>query len=191
MLELEFIEQAIKEKRIHVWKNRFPEVPSLENWLNVIAKYSSRDLEEFPEASSIVNDNNVEKPFLSFDLRCRFWTRLTVQLCDKQDPLENDFKELRPISEWVMSVYGPEVFTNTFAFMSFIKNRGAVGLKHTDTIDQFQWQCYGETIWRTGEDLENEYIIRPGDFLFIPKGIIHEIETSVAPRAAINFAIRN
>jgi quercetin dioxygenase-like cupin family protein len=72
-----------------------------------------------------------------------------------------------------------------------MKNRGVVGKSHTDLVDQFQWVVHGEMIWRTGENLENEYHVVAGDFLFIPKNLVHEIETFKAPRACINLAIRN
>ena len=190
-IDLKIIEEANQKKDIYIWKYLLQNTPSLEKWLKVVSLFASKDAEDHPDATSIMNDHSPDRPFLSQNLRVRFWTRLTLQLYDYRDDLENHFEELVPISNWVRSVYGPKIFTNTFGFISFIENRGAVGLKHSDTISQFQWQCHGETIWRTGENLENEYCVKPGDFLYVPQGMDHEIETIGAPRAAINFAIRD
>lgn len=189
MLDFSLIEKATNEKKIHVFKNVFSDTPTWDQLLPILNKYVSKDLIDYPD-KSYIKTKNLEEPFLSFDLRCRFWSRLTFQLYDRKDPLENDIAQLVPILQWAKKHY-PDRLGNTFALISLMSNRGHVGLKHSDEVDQFQWQCQGTAIWRTGDNLENEDIIEPGDFIFIPKGIQHEIETVYAPRAVINLVINN
>jgi quercetin dioxygenase-like cupin family protein len=188
MLDQLLIEKAIKDRKIHVFKNAFPDTPKWETMLAIIAKYVARDVEEFPDKGHL-STKNLGEAYLSFQLRCRFWSRLTYQLFDPKDPLESDVKELIPILDWAKNVYGNR-FANTFSLVSLMANRGQVGLKHSDEVDQFQWNCRGTSLWRTGEDLEVETYIEPGDFIFIPKGINHEIET-LTPRFVINLVISN
>ena len=189
-IDVRQIEQARAENRIHIFKNPFPEHPSWDTILNTIANYVERDTDEFPD-KSYLDTNNLDEEYLSFKLRCRFWSRLAFQLNDPSDPYMSIIPELKPVTDWGLSQYSNDIYTNNFGLVTFMKNKGVVGKKHMDLVDQFQWVVQGEMIWRTGEDLENEYHVVPGDFLFIPKNLMHEIETFKAPRACINLAIRN
>jgi mannose-6-phosphate isomerase-like protein (cupin superfamily) len=189
-IDLALIEQARAENRIHIFKNPFPNRPSWDTILEVIAKYVEHDLEKFPDRSYL-DTKNLEEEYLSFQLKCRFWSRLAFQLNDPEDPFMEAIPELKPVTEWGKSIYSDDIYTNNFGLVTFMKNKGVVGKKHHDLVDQFQWIVQGEMIWRTGENLENEYHCVAGDFLFIPKLLVHEIETFKAPRACINLAIRN
>lgn len=189
-IDVSLIEQARAEHRVHIFKNPFPELPSWERILDVIANYVERDTQDFPDKSYLDRDN-LDSEFLSFKLRCRFWSRLAFQLNDPADPYMEIIPELKPVTEWGLSQYSKDIYTNNFGLVTFMKNRGVVGKNHVDLVDQFQWVVQGEMIWRTGENLENEYHVVAGDFLFIPKNLVHEIETFKAPRACINLAIRN
>jgi mannose-6-phosphate isomerase-like protein (cupin superfamily) len=189
-IDLSLIEQARKENRIHIFENAFPNLPSWDTLLKVIAGYVEEDLEKYPDRSYL-DTENLEEEYLSFKLKCRFWSRLAFQLNDPSDPYMEIIPELKPITEWGLSVYPKDIYTNNFGLVTFMKNKGVVGKHHYDLVDQFQWVAQGEMIWRTGHNLENEYHVKAGDFLFIPKLLEHEIETFKAPRACINLAIRN
>jgi mannose-6-phosphate isomerase-like protein (cupin superfamily) len=184
------IDLAIKENRIHVFKNPFPELPTWDTILNVISTYVDIDLERFPDRSYL-DSKNLEEEYLSFDLKCRFWSRLAFQLNDPEDPYMEIIPELKPVTEWGLSKYSKDIYSNNFGLVTFMKNKGVVGNKHHDLVDQFQWVVKGEMIWRTGENLENETHVVEGDFVFVPKLLVHEVETFKAPRACINLAIRN
>lgn len=188
-IDLSMIEQARAENRIHIFKNPFPNLPSWDTILNVIAKYVEEDTKNYPDFSHLDRDN-LDSEYLSFKLKCRFWSRLAFQLNDPADPYMEIIPELKPVTEFGKSLYG-DLYSNNFGLVTFMKNRGVVGKNHHDLVDQFQWVVKGEMIWRTGNDLENEYHVKEGDFLFIPKLLVHEIETFKAPRACINLAIRN
>jgi len=86
--------------------------------------------------------------------------------------------ELSPVTEWGISQYSTKIYDGNFCLVSLMKNRGVVGSKHRDYVDQFQWVVKGEMIWRTGENLENEDHVVEGDFIFVPKNLAHEVETN-------------
>lgn len=188
-IDLSMIEQARAENRIHIFHNPFPNLPSWDTILDVIARYVEEDTKNHPDTSHLDRDN-LDSEYLSFKLKCRFWSRLAFQLNDPEDPFMEIIPELKPVTEFGKSLHGDE-YTNNFGLVTFMKNRGVVGKNHHDLVDQFQWVVKGEMIWRTGDNLENEYHVKEGDFLFIPKLLVHEIETFKAPRACINLAIRN
>lgn len=59
---------------------------------------------------------------------------------------------------------------------------------HSDPVDGFYIQCEGQTIWRAFyQDGSEEYLVNPGDMLYIPKGINHSVE-SMNVRAAISVS---
>ena len=188
ILDLNLIQEAIENKKIHIFKNPFPDIPEWKTFLSILGKYTAKDLLDYPD-KGLLDTKNMDEAYLSFKLRTRFWSRLTFQLYDPKDDLENDIPELIPVLNWARSIYSSRL-ANSFSLISLVANRGQVGLKHSDYIDQFQWNCIGESIWRTGDNLENEDLINPGDFIFIPKNIQHEIET-IKPRAVINLVLHN
>lgn len=189
-IDMSLVEQARAENKIHIFKNVFTDLPSLETIMSVVSKYIDEDLLAFPNRSYLLNDF-VDGESSDMRLKCRFWSRLAFQIYDPQDLYMSVIPELDPVTEWGLSKYGADIYTGNFGLISLMKNRGVVGNKHSDHVDQFQWVVKGEMIWRTGDNLENEYHLVEGDFVFIPKNLQHEIETLVAPRAAINLILRN
>lgn len=189
-IDMALVEQAIAENRIHVFKNPFPNLPSLDTIMSMVSRYVDEDLEKNPHRSYRLNDF-VEGESSDMSLKCRFWSRLAFQLYDTQDKYLSIIPELSPVTEWGISQYSTEVYDGNFALVSLMKNRGVVGSKHSDFVDQFQWLVKGEMIWRTGPNLENETHVVEGDFIFVPKNLTHEVETLKAPRVAINLILRN
>jgi hypothetical protein len=68
-------------------------------------------------------------------------------------------------------------------------------LSHKDSWPAFSLQCQGQTYWTIsdkslmGEDpikYQKTFEMNPGDLLFFPEGIYHQIEVS-APRASLQF----
>lgn len=190
MIDMKLVEQAIDENRIHIFKNVFTDLPSLDTIMSVVSKYVGEDLESFPDRSYLLNDF-VDGESSDMRLKCRFWSRMAFQLYDTQDQYMSIIPELAAVTEWGLSEYGPNIYTGNFGLVSLMKNKGVVGNKHSDYVDQFQWVVKGEMIWRTGDNLENEYHLVEGDFVFIPKNLTHEVETFKAPRVAINLILRN
>ncbi len=185
---MELIRQATAEKRIHVFKNVFPELPSWDILIPVISQYVEEDLQKFPDRSYLLNDF-VDGDSSDMRLKCRFWSRMAFQLWDPQDPYMTIIPELEPVTNWVKENYPIEKYQGNFGIISLMKNKGVVGNKHSDYVDQFQWVVQGEMIWRTGENLENQTQVVAGDFIFVPKDLVHEVETFKAPRACFNVIL--
>lgn len=59
--------------------------------------------------------------------------------------------------------------------------------KHYDQQDTIHWACVGSSLWHLYKDepdeIEFEYIVEPGDIMFIKKHIVHDVQ-SLSPRAA-------
>jgi mannose-6-phosphate isomerase-like protein (cupin superfamily) len=189
-IDMNIVQQAIDENRIHIFKDVFTDLPSLDTIMSVVSKYVDEDLKTFSNRTYLLNDF-VEGESSDMRLKCRFWSRMAFQLFDPDDLYMSIIPELAPITEWGISQYGADVYQGNFCLVSLMKNRGVVGSKHRDYVDQFQWVVKGEMIWRTGENLENEHHAVEGDFIFVPKNLAHEVETVKAPRVAINLILRN
>jgi mannose-6-phosphate isomerase-like protein (cupin superfamily) len=189
-IDMQIVEQARAENRVHIFKNPFKNLPSLDTIMSMVSQYVDEDLQKFPERSYLLSDH-IEGESSDMRLKCRFWSRMALQLFDPEDPYLSIIPELAPVTEWGLSQYPANVYDGNFCLVSLMKNRGVVGSKHRDYVDQFQWVVKGEMIWRTGENLENAYHVSEGDFIFVPKNLAHEVETVKAPRVAINLILRN
>ena len=68
-------------------------------------------------------------------------------------------------------------------YMGLTAKSESIG-KHHDDCEVIFWQCIGKTEWTVDEN--NKYILSPGDCLYIPKGMMHEVK-SLSPRMGISF----
>lgn len=60
---------------------------------------------------------------------------------------------------------------------------------HKDTSDVFFWQIIGKTKWIvTDNNVEFEYILSPGDVIFVPKDMYHKV-ISLGPRVGISIGL--
>lgn len=63
--------------------------------------------------------------------------------------------------------------------------------RHSDLTHNLYFQCIGSVIWKIYEDETSsnfeEYTLQPGDAIFVPIGVSHEV-VSLSPRAAITVA---
>tara|TARA_Y100000389_G_C17409504_1_gene490055 strand:+ start:429 stop:842 length:414 start_codon:yes stop_codon:yes gene_type:complete len=57
--------------------------------------------------------------------------------------------------------------------------------KHKDVMDVYFWQCQGATKWII-ED-KDEVILNPGDLIFIPKGVHHNV-IPLSPRLGVSMS---
>jgi len=59
--------------------------------------------------------------------------------------------------------------------------------KHNDPMDVIYAQFVGSVTWTIfDEDKFEIYVLNPGDIIYIPKSVMHEV-TSLTPRAALSF----
>ena len=90
--------------------------------------------------------------------------------------------------------------SSTKALLNFVGNENSYYI-HADDHDVVSWHCIGQMEWRVYPDLELDlnqppptkvnsnyvsYFLNPGDLLFCPKGIIHQVLT-LEPRASIIY----
>lgn len=57
--------------------------------------------------------------------------------------------------------------------------------RHKDNVDVWFWQCQGISKWMFDEN--KEYILEPGDLIYVSKGIYHNV-VSLTPRAGISMS---
>jgi hypothetical protein len=85
------------------------------------------------------------------------------------------------------------------AYVNFAKEQPSE--PHFDETDNFYWQCIGKTFWKfyssekrsfSESNIDNksegyiEFEVEPGDVVYIPRGMIHDVQT-IGPRAALQF----
>jgi len=66
--------------------------------------------------------------------------------------------------------------------------------RHKDTVDVWFWQCQGATKWilddkHLGGNWTDEVILNPGDLIFIPKNMYHNV-IPLSPRLGISMSKR-
>jgi hypothetical protein len=61
--------------------------------------------------------------------------------------------------------------------------------RHRDPCDQMHWTCIGSEAWKVwvSEEEVLEFTLNPGDLIYIPIGLYHQV-TSVTPRAGITWS---
>ena len=56
--------------------------------------------------------------------------------------------------------------------------------EHHDVCEVIFWQCIGRTEWTINRN--DTYVMSPGDCIYIPKGMMHEVK-SLSPRMGVSF----
>ena len=73
------------------------------------------------------------------------------------------------------------------AYFSFLTGAGTFG-RHNDNEDVLNWQVIGNTKWTIWDKEAKQYILEPGDFIYIPKKMDHNTEV-LMPRASVSFGV--
>ena len=131
MIDMNLVNQAREENRIHIFKDVFPKLPSLDTIMSMVSKYVDEDLTAFPDRSYLLSDF-VEGESSDMRLKCRFWSRMAFQLYDTEDLYMSIIPELAPVTDWGLSEYGSDIYTGNLCLVSLMKNKGVVGSKHRD-----------------------------------------------------------
>ena len=109
-----------------------------------------------------------------------FWHKLTLSI-DLFSP--EVMEKLQPLCDAYRSAHGGR-FTGIFSIVSFTSNEPSTGVHH-DPVDVFYVECIGRVRWRFPELLLS-YELKPGDAVFVPAGVKHEV-VSLTPRAAFSL----
>jgi mannose-6-phosphate isomerase-like protein (cupin superfamily) len=93
------------------------------------------------------------------------------------------------LSNKIKTEYG-EKEISSFAILN-LSSAENVTNRHNDLTHNFYVQCIGSVIWKIYESIGSteykEYTLSPGDAIFVPAGVSHQV-TALEPRAAITIA---
>jgi len=179
--------KAKQSNEVVLFKNTFPDVPLWNDFIhNLNYKYNSK------------------KTIDIYDQRFHN----DVLIYNKLDPISftktNSIKDYsNNIIEKSYNIYNiiNEISTNLSyvkSIINFVGNEAKYYI-HADHHDVVSWHCIGQMEWRIYKTLKQEnppptessepydsYILNPGDILFVPGGIVHQVVVT-EPRASILF----
>jgi len=166
--------QIIKECRdtdsVHVFRNLFTDLPAWEDFF--------RHISDGLEIKDYAGGNSGSKEVVG---KVNFWSRLTMTL---EQPTSEYYKNI-DIYKQQLEEFQDYRFTGSFCAVSITTNEPTTG-KHNDPVDVFYLQCIGNVKWNIYKDSVEEYILEPGDVIYVPAGVMHEV-FSLSPRASISF----
>jgi len=114
-----------------------------------------------------------------------YFTMFAENPADRPDILVNVDK----LYDKIESEYG-EKMRSSFAIVN-LSNAENVTNRHNDLTHNFYVQCIGSVTWKIYESISSptytEYVLQPGDAIFVPEGISHEV-VALEPRAAVTIA---
>jgi hypothetical protein len=114
-----------------------------------------------------------------------FWGHMTI-LIDR--PKEDFFPGLEKIKSNLVSIFNKNP-SGSIAIVSLSSSEKKIH-RHEDETDSLYLQCVGSVTWRiyVGDSEEcTDYELNPGDVIFVPSGISHEVFPNSA-RCSIVFS---
>lgn len=169
-MSIEIIKDCRHNNTAYVFKNIFTNLPSWENFFNHIS--------DGIQVKDHGGGNFGSKEVVG---KVNFWSRLTMTL---EDPSVKYYKNLE---EYInkLKTFQDYNFQGSFCAISITVNEPTTGIHH-DPVDVFYLQCIGDVKWKIYKDQEQEYTLSPGDVIYVPSGVTHEV-VSLSPRASISF----
>lgn len=105
-----------------------------------------------------------------------------------ENPDGSDFPEMEEIRRIAVSEYGHEPRTS-FAILN-LSGEENITNRHADLTHNLYIQCIGNVTWKVYKSQDSnefsQYELYPGDAIYVPAGVFHEVESSV-PRTAVTF----
>jgi uncharacterized RmlC-like cupin family protein len=135
-----------------------------------------------------LNDlNNKVEPAKEVVGKINFWQKLTMTL---ENINETNFPGIQGKAERLAQLHkelsGSGKCIGYFGAVSITHKEPTTG-KHNDPMDVIYAQFIGSVTWTIyDEDKYEIYVLNPGDIIYVPKTVIHEV-TSLSPRAALSF----
>ena len=86
-----------------------------------------------------------------------------------------------------ISKLDPAVRCSAHVYMHLMGSNDGFG-SHRDKSDVIFWQVIGKTFWSIDDDKKYEYILNPGDCIYVPRGMFHDVK-SLSPRVGISFGL--
>jgi hypothetical protein len=169
-------ETRIGQNGVVVVSKYFEEEYSWNNFINAIS-----------DAYDINDPNNKIEGSKEVFGKINFWQKLTMTLDnidEKNFPGIQD--KVNKLTQLHNNLKAPTKCTGYFGAVSLTNKEPTTG-KHSDPIDVIYCQFVGLVTWTiSDEDKSESFVLNPGDIIYVPKSVMHEV-TSLTPRAAISF----
>lgn len=104
------------------------------------------------------------------------------------EPIEKEFNEfysILGIEQFKQEKEKQQCTCDTTIYFSFFPQAQSHGI-HRDVTDIYHWQHLGYTQWTIYDKGKHVYILNPGDVIFVPAGMYHDVLPLTA-RAGITF----
>jgi hypothetical protein len=180
-------DSSIYNKEAYVIRGLFNHTPSWDPFIEALNYNYSNVKDEF-----IWNDKLIKKDGYSTN----------ILIYNELDPVVFNvppkiFPEIYKMFMMFSEVLGEELSVK--AIMNFVGSESSYWI-HKDNHHVISWNCIGKIEWRIYKDLEDSelnslelpnrhyesYVLNPGDVLFCPKGVAHQVVSS-EPRASLIF----
>lgn len=173
-------EARSKNQLLHV-KNVFKSLPSWQDFINNLNyKYNSNKESDYYDKRFLKKDNKETDVLI--------YNSLDIQVMHavSKDYQTNFLFQNKDIIKELENISGFS-FGNIKTLINFIKDESEYFV-HSDNHDVMLIQCQGNIEWRIYNSLDSKnydsYIIEPGDLVFAPSGVFHQVVIS-EPRATI------
>ena len=191
---------AKKNKKVFVINNFIKENPS---WDGFIQSLNYKFLSNECNGNSDYNPHFIYNEDLKTDILLNYKLAPTVFYCVTRESILNNLGSINymPQIRQFIDLINPLLINNNWALknlMNFICEKNTT-YPHKDPQDVLIWTCIGSVEYRIYDDIEVEYetpildiknlkyqtfLTKPGDIIFIPGGVIHQVIIS-EPRASI------
>jgi hypothetical protein len=107
-------------------------------------------------------------------------------------PNMSGVKNFQTFKQALLDVWGNRLWDEPAFIMSdTFGQTGGLG-RHQDPCEQIHLNCIGRTYWTVEErdGTIKEYLLNPGDVIFLPTGLFHAVKTIDFPRAGIAYSIK-
>jgi hypothetical protein len=166
------------------------EVVVIKNFVNP-NYYWENFIKSINDGYSLNGEQNQKYDYKEVVGKINFWQKLTVSI-DWVN--ESNFPGIEDTSELLLKMINDKVESNNlkcigrFGIVSFTDKEPTTG-RHNDPMHVVYCQFIGSVEWiifKNESQKEERFILNPGDIIYIPKEVEHEVR-SLSPRAAISF----
>jgi uncharacterized RmlC-like cupin family protein len=169
-------DSKIEENKAVVFLNYFNKDYEWKNFIDCIS-----------DGYNLEDDKNNTYPHKEVIGKINFWQKLTMTLDNidsKNFPGIED--KVNKLAELHKSVGKSGICTGYFGVVSLTSKEPTTG-RHDDPVDVIYCQFIGSVTWNIFyENAIETFLLNPGDVIYVPKLISHEV-VSLSPRAAISF----
>ena len=166
----EIIKEYRNNNNPYVFRSIFTDLPSWEDFFNHMG--------DAIETKDYSGGNYGSKEVIG---KVNFWSKLTMTI---EEPSTKYYKNLNVYANILQELQDYKL--NGYFCAVSLTNKEATTGPHNDPIDVIYLQCIGSVKWKIYKDIAQEYILNPGDAIYVPAQLMHEV-FSLTPRAAISF----